>query len=435
MRTRHSSPNRRYPGGAWGIVLLLATSLVVANGAGVIPRSAPNSSVSAAVGGISEAPTHDSSPLPPSSPSATSPSGSSTSVASAGPGPDAAISVQLTASPRRGHISLDVSFTATARGSVRALEYNFTWQFGDGSPTSQESVNVTAGAAGQASANHTYGQVGSFVANVTVTDGVDPTASQFVTITSTLPLVASALARPGNLTLGRPLQLLGNATGGSPPYTYIWSGVPSGCGVSGANLSCVPRSVGPFTVHLQVSDAIPNYASTYVSFVVNPKLTAAATYTSWYHCVGALDFLTDNFTGVAKGGTPPYSFHWNPGDGTANLTGANASHNYTQSGLVNVTLSISDGSGATANHTLTISTSFVTCGGLPPFNPLVTPALIGGTIAAAIAVTALAIVLYRSVRPTAPQRHEEPGEALPPEGNAATPAEESVPPGASGPPG
>ena len=353
--------------------------------------------------------------------------------------PEAAISIQITATPRRGHIPLPVNFTATSRGSTRALEYNFTWQFGDGTPTFSESKNVSPGAAGQSFANHTYGQVGTFVANVTITDGVDPTASAPITITSTLPLVATAVALPPALTLGRPLLLAGTATGGSPPYTFIWSGVPSGCGVSGQNLSCVPKVVGPYNVRLQVSDVIPNYASTFVNFTINSKLTASATYTSWYHCVGNIDFLTDNFSGVARGGTPPYAYSWNPDDGSANLSGANVTHNFTSRNLFNVTLAIVDASGATANRTLTISTSFVACGGLPSFNPLVTPALVGGVIVAAAAVAVLAIILFRGLRPKGPAPLAPSPSAV--SGGTTPPTKEvgpggqppSIPPGAEGP--
>ncbi len=320
-----------------------------------------------------------------------------------GTGPLSSVSVQVSAQPKRGPIPLPVSLTATAKGSSKVLEYNFTWNFGDGTTPVTQNVSVAAGLSGATSVNHTYTLVGTFQVNVSVNDGVDSVSSAYVSISATLPLTITALALPPTVTSGRPVVLAANASGGSPPYTYLWSGVPSGCVVAGSNLTCVVKMVGTYTVRLEVSDAIPNHAFTNVVFTVNPKLTATATYTSWYHCVGTTDYLTDNFSGAAKGGTPPYSYSWNPGDGGANQSGANISHNFTQATLFNVTLTIVDASGAVANRTLTISTSFVACEVSPPFTSLVSPALIGGVIAAAVVVTVLAMVFLRSHRRPPPK--------------------------------
>lgn len=358
-----------------------------------------------------------------------------TEASPAGPSPDASVSVQISASPRRGHIPLVVNLNSTARGNSHVLEYNFTWHFGDGSPPVVATVNVTAGAAGATSTSHTYTQVGTYTANVTVSDGVDSNASALTVITATLPLTATATAVPTAVTVGRPVLLLGNASGGSPPYTFIWSGVPSGCGVSGQNLSCVPTVVGPYSVRLQVSDSIPNYASAFVGFTVNGRMSLGVSYTSWYHCAGSTDFLTDNFTGTVKGGTAPYRFSWNPGDGGSNQTGANVSHVYVQSTLFNVSLTVTDASGAVANRTLPISTSFVACGGLPPVNPLVTPALVGGTIAAAVAVGVLGFILYRGLSRGGRPPSRDADSATATREGAPSPSEldPSVPEGASGP--
>ncbi len=321
-----------------------------------------------------------------------------------------------------------VDFSATAKGDPKVSEYNFSLDFGDGSPPFLRSVNVTPGVDGVVTTNHTYAQVGTFFPSVTVNDGVDTTGGATTTIDVTTPLTVSAVALPPAVTSGRPVVLEANASGGSPPYNYVWSGVPSGCVVGTANLTCTVKMVGTYTVRVDVSDSVLSSATTSISFLVNPKIVASATYTSWYHCVGTVDYLTDNFTGTAKGGTPPYLYSWNFGDGSANISGANASHNYTQATVYTVSFTVGDASGAVANKTFSISTNFIACEPAPPFTSLVTPELVGGVIVAAVAVSLLAMVYWRSRH-----RPEKKPAPLPAWKETETPAADS-PHASSGPP-
>jgi PKD repeat protein len=313
----------------------------------------------------------------------------------------ASVSIQLTAQPRRGVIPLAVQFGAAARGGPLATQFNFSWSFGDGSSPVVHLVTVAAGTSAADAVNHTYAQVGSYIASVNVSDGVDPNASATIGISATLPLTVIGTAVPGTVTAGRPILLQGTAAGGSPPYTYVWSGVPPGCVVNGPNLTCVPKQVGNYSVMLQVTDSVSDQATTHVGFSVNPKLVASGSYVTWYHCVGSTSYLTENFSGGARAGTPPYAFQWNPGDGSANLTGKNVTHNYTQGTTFNVTLTVTDASGATSNKTIGISTAFTACGGIPPTTATDVTLVVSLTVGAAAAVTALVVYYRRLGRPRA----------------------------------
>ncbi|MCI4354441.1 MAG: hypothetical protein L3K06_03655, partial [Thermoplasmata archaeon] len=46
------------------------------------------------------------------------------------------------------------------------------------------------------------------------------------------------------------------ATGGTPPYLYTWSGLPTGCtSINGARLACTPGAAGSYAVVVRVVDA------------------------------------------------------------------------------------------------------------------------------------------------------------------------------------
>lgn len=69
--------------------------------------------------------------------------------------------------------------------------------------------------------------------------------------------------------------------------------------------------------------------------------------------------LAVSFTGSATGGTTPYSYSWNFGDGSAPSTAQNPSHTYSSAGTYTATLTVTDSSSpvktATATVTITVS--------------------------------------------------------------------------------
>jgi len=68
--------------------------------------------------------------------------------------------------------------------------------------------------------------------------------------------------------------------------------------------------------------------------------------------------LPVTFTGSATGGTQPYSFTWDFGDGST-ATGQSVDHSYLLPGAYTVTLTVTDAGGQTAKAYQTVTVTIL----------------------------------------------------------------------------
>lgn len=164
-------------------------------------------------------------------------------------------SVAVTASPLAGVVPLNVSFVAT--GSNGTTPYTVDWSFGDGS---SPSVGLTV--------SHVFTSVGTFTTRANLTDYYGATANATVEIVvGPPPLVVGAQAVPATLAVGALTILETSVSGGSPPYSFSWSGLPPGCpNQSIENYSCQPTEGGSYTITVTVTDHAG--ASAHASFAL-----------------------------------------------------------------------------------------------------------------------------------------------------------------------
>ncbi len=67
--------------------------------------------------------------------------------------------------------------------------------------------------------------------------------------------VASLTISPSQITQGQSINVQTSVNGGTSPYSYSYSGLPSGCGgQSSAQFSCNPSGTGNFNVQVMVTD-------------------------------------------------------------------------------------------------------------------------------------------------------------------------------------
>jgi PKD repeat protein len=147
------------------------------------------------------------------------------------------------------------------------------------------------------------------------------------------------------------------AAGGTSPYSYNWN-FGDGNSSASQNPSHQYTCPGSFQPSLTVTDAGGHSSTvslTAISVTGNcgsgTLVTVKATGTP---LTGSVP-LTCDFTGSASGGTAPYTFAWNYGDGGTG-TGQSVTHTYYSTGTFTVGLNVTDSAGHhAAPYTLTVT--------------------------------------------------------------------------------
>ena len=174
------------------------------------------------------------------------------------PHPALGLTAKLTATPTTGALPLYVAFTVATTNSTGTESFNFS--FGDGSTMSSLVPQV----------NHTYTWIATFQANVSVTDELGEIAQSSVNVTVTpTPMALTLVALPSIISVGETTVLQANVTGGYPPYTFDWGGLPTGCvGTNVSTLSCDPTYGGGFSVTVAATDTVGTIRNSSVGLVV-----------------------------------------------------------------------------------------------------------------------------------------------------------------------
>ncbi len=174
----------------------------------------------------------------------------------------------------------------------------------------------------------------SGIYTITVTDNNGCIATDKVTITQPAPIVATINSVNVRCTGPNTGSATATVTGGTPAYTYSWS--PNTCTTANAT----GLSAGTYTVNITDLNGCTTSATTTIALPLPLSLTTSSTTSNCSANNGTANV-------VVTGGTPAYTYSWNPGGGTtANVSGLSG-------GIYTVT--VTDANGCSATDTTTVN--------------------------------------------------------------------------------
>ncbi len=239
--------------------------------------------------------------------------------------------------PSANRTSTDVGQAVqfTTAGGLGSGGYTFTWA---GLPTgcsgSTDSIRCVPTTSG------------GFSVTATVTDSNGFTSASPATPFTVFadPVARAPTASTASADVGQTVTFAENASSGSGGYTYLWSGLPSGCPGSnlGSSLTCDVTTSAIYAVTVTVQDSNRGAAtSSALTFQVYADPTVAVPMPS---ASSADDGQTIIFTATASSGTGTYSYAWS--GLPSGCTGvASSSVTCLVSGSLNIVVTVTDSNG------------------------------------------------------------------------------------------
>lgn len=208
--------------------------------------------------------------------------------------------------------------TATATGGQPA--YTYLWSNGATTPTA---TNLAPG-----------------IRTVTVTDANGCAASASVTITQSQgPTATASVTAAATCLTGGSATV--TATGGTPPYTYLWN--------TNATTATI-TNIAPGTYTVTVKDANNCTVTASATIAAPPVPTVVISSSTIANCN-----QPGSATALAAGGSSPYTYHWSNGENTATATNLTA-------GIYTVTVTGANGCTATTSVTIGSTSNGITIG-------------------------------------------------------------------------
>jgi len=214
-----------------------------------------------------------------------------------------------------------ITFTDATVFSGGGSNSAWEWDFGDGHTSTAQNPE------------HTYAASGTYTVSFTITTDMGCNFTKTSSVTVNDPLSASVTITDVSCNGGSDgaIDVL-SVTGGTAPYTYTLDNLATGVPITGL-------TAGTYSV--TVTDVIGCTDTASVT-VTEPDLLIASVVATDVSCNGANDGAVDL---TVTGGTAPYTYLWDNGATTEDMTGL-ATGNYS--------VTVTDANGCTATATATI---------------------------------------------------------------------------------
>jgi PKD repeat protein len=240
-------------------------------------------------------------------------------------------------------VGTSIAVTATPGGGT--APYRAVFSFGDG-------TYATAEGPGDLTVNHTFEQNASFEVSVTITDAVGASAdSGPIDLTVAAPPTLSASATPTLSDVGHSIAFTSTLTSSARAIdSYNWS-FGDGSFSNAPNVSHAYATPGVYSVVLNATDGDESTATARLTVTIAPDPSLVVAATSSHPAPGA---MTTFFANVS-GGTAPYDYSWQFGDGSPGANVPSPVHAFVGSGTYTVQAWANDSQGGTSHETLTVT--------------------------------------------------------------------------------
>ncbi len=234
-----------------------------------------------------------------------------------------------TANVTQGPAPLFVKFFSSPSGGTPPYLYN--WSFGDGSYSAHGWPS------------HEFVSNGNFsvVPRASEANGTSATALLSIRVGPGLtPLTIAPTGTPANGNAPLTVQFQSAAHGGVSPYTYAWAFADGGGSTASAPQHTY-STPGTYDSTLQVTDNSGAEVRGTLLITVNSAV-GALNGTLAANATWSLASAAVQFTSALNGGSPPYLYLWNFGDGDVVPGPSNVSHVFHRAGVFNVSVTASD---------------------------------------------------------------------------------------------
>ncbi len=160
-------------------------------------------------------------------------------------GPGGNIAVCLGINPSTINIGQSVTFTATVKGGTPPYTYDWT-----GLPTPCIGLNINTITCNPETA-------GTYDVTITANDNTGiATDSSTLVVNQPPSLKVSLNINPSTINIGQSVKFTASVSGGTSPYTYSWTGLPTSCISSNtATITCNPNAAGTYNAGVTVIDS------------------------------------------------------------------------------------------------------------------------------------------------------------------------------------
>jgi PKD repeat protein len=265
------------------------------------------------------------------------------------------LTIEIISSGTEGVAPATFEFEAEVTGGMEPYAVN--WDFGDGSVDVDDDESI----------EHTFDVAGTYDVGAIITDSSGRTASYSIPITVEPPPPLTAVEISSSGTEGvapATFEFEANVTGGTGPYTYSWDFGDGSVDVDDdESIEHTFDVAGSYNVGLTVIDSTGRNVFDSIPITVEPPppLTAVEISSSGTEGVAPATF---EFEANIIGGTGPYTYSWDFGDGSVDVDDDESiEHTFDVAGTYNVDLTVID---STTGQSASDSTLIVVIAEEPP---------------------------------------------------------------------